>query len=99
MLGQSNVCDFFIDIYKVESDEDNVITPKQAVTEQIMAMLNNNILNKYGNESFEGWCEEGAVFENTYENRNKEFYNDCEKLMREITPLVDKLTYDYLAEL
>ena len=71
---------------------------KQAITEQIISMLNNNILNEYGNETFEGWCEDGAVFENTYPDATKEFYEECEKLMREVAPLVDKLTYNFLAD-
>lgn len=89
--------DYFIDVYMVVEDDED-ITPKQAVTEQIITMMGNNILNKYGNETFEGWCEDGAVFENTYPNATKEFYDECEKLMRKVAPLVDKLTYDHLAE-
>ena len=71
---------------------------KKAVTEQIINMLTNNILNDYGTESFEGWCENGAVFEYSYDNESKDFYVQCEKLMKEVAPLVDKLTYDFLAD-
>ena len=102
LLGKENVCDFFIDVYEVmEEDEEDFPTEKlcakSAVSGQIINMLLNNIINGNGNETFEGWCENGAVFENSYSNATKEFYEECEKLMREVAPLVDKLTYDYLA--
>ena len=103
LLGKENVCDFFIDVYEVmEEDEEDFPTEKlcakRAVSGQIVNMLINNIINGYGNETFEGWCENGAVFENSHSNATKEFYEECEKLMRKVAPLVDKLTYDYLAE-
>ena len=71
---------------------------KKAVAGQIINMLFNNLIEGNGNETFEGWCEDGAVFETAYPNATKEFVEECEKLMREVAPLVDKLTYDYLAE-
>lgn len=74
------------------------MTPKKAVTEQIIVMLTNNILNEYGNEGFEGWCEDGAVFENTYPNMSEDFYNECEELMRKVSPIIDDLTYNHLAD-
>jgi hypothetical protein len=37
---------------------------KKAVTEQIINMFDNNILNEYGTESFTGWLEDGDVFIN-----------------------------------
>lgn len=102
LLGKENVCDFFIDVYEVVQDEEDFPTEKlcakSAVSGQIVNMLINNIINGYGNETFEGWCEDGAVFETAYQNATKEFYEECEKLMREVAPLVDKLTYDYLAK-
>ena len=61
-------------------------------------MLENNIINEYGNESFEGWCEDGAVFENSYPDESEEYYQECTKLMKNVSSLVDKLTYDHLAE-
>ena len=102
LLGKENVCDFFIDVYEVmEEDEEDFPTEKlcakSAVRGQIINMLLNNIINGNGNETFEGWCENGAVFEESYPNATKEFVEECEKLMREVAPLVDKLTYDYLA--
>ena len=35
---------------------------KNAVTQQIINMLENDILNENGGESFVGWLEEGEVF-------------------------------------
>ena len=74
------------------------ITPKKAVTEQIIVMLENNILNEYGNESFEGWCENGDVFENSYPDMPDDFYRACEDLMERVSRIVDNLTYNHLAE-
>ena len=94
---------YFIDIYKVVEVENEdcpteKISAKKAISGQIVNMLVNNLINEYGNETFEGWCEDGAVFENAYPNATKEFYVECVKLMKEVAPLVDKLTYDHLAE-
>lgn len=37
---------------------------KKKVVEQIIAMLDNNILNEWGIEHFIGWLEDGIVFLN-----------------------------------
>ena len=74
------------------------ITPKEAVTEQIIAMLQNNILQHNGGEPFNGWCEDGEIFENTYPNMDEEFYKECERLMHKVSPYIDKLTYDFLED-
>ena len=71
---------------------------KKAVVEQIIGMLENNIICDNGNETFEGWCENGAVFEYSYDNESKEFYAQCEKLMKEVAPIIDRLTYDFLVD-
>ena len=60
-------------------------------------MLINNILHEHGNESFEGWCEDGDVFEIAYPNEDKEFLAECERIMKEVAPLVDRLTYNHLS--
>lgn len=73
------------------------IDARIAVTETLVNMLENNIIYGYGNESFEGWCEDGDVFETSYPSGDEEFQQECRRLMREIAPLVDKLTYNYLA--
>lgn len=65
------------------------------VTEQIIAMLNNNILCDCGTESFEGWCEDGDVF---YDNEDitEEEADAAAKLMKKVAPIVDKLTYKHI---
>ena len=74
---------------------------KIAVTQQVINMLFNNIIEGYGNESFEGWCEDRDVFGIDFSlfppSENKEFTQECKELMKEIAPIVDKLTYNYLA--
>ena len=99
--NDGDVADYLSDEYGflVESFEIDDITPKFAVTSEIVSMIENNILNGYGNETFTGWCEDGVVFENTFPNRTKEFYDECVKLMEQVAPLVDNLTYNHLADL
>lgn len=54
------------------------------VIEQVIAMLDNNVLADNGLESFEGWCENGDIFET---NRNEHI-----AVMKHIAPAVDNLT-------
>ena len=54
------------------------------VIEQVIAMLGNDILAENGLESFEGWCENGDIFET---NRNEHI-----AVMKRIAPAVDNLT-------
>lgn len=69
---------------------------KQAVAEQIIAMIDNNILNENGPEQFQGWCDRGEVFEYSQFNdgscNSKQFVSGCTELMLEISPIVDQLT-------
>lgn len=65
---------------------------RQAVTGQLISMLYNDIINEYGGESFEGWCADGEVFEDLTE----EEIEKANALVKEITPLVDNITYNYL---
>lgn len=62
------------------------------VAEQIIAMLDNNLLNDCGTESFEGWCEDGDVFRHL----NPAYEAECIALMKEVAPIVDGLTYGHL---
>ena len=71
---------------------------KKAVTEQIISMLTNNILNDNGNESFEGWCEDGDVFRYSYPDESAEFYTECIREMKVVASIIDRLTYDFLAD-
>lgn len=61
------------------------------VAEQIIAMLDNNILNDCGTEPFEGWCENGDVF-----SEHPTYQEECIKLMKEVAPIVDELTYNHI---
>ena len=71
-----------------------------AVTGQVCAMLENNVLRENGTEGFEGWCEDGDTFfhmEGKDGNPvSEEFYMACVALMHQIAPLVDQLTYLHL---
>ena len=66
-----------------------------AVTEQLVNMLSNDVLDDNGVESFEGWCEDGAVF---YDDDKLSFTVclECEALMKKVAPMVDDLVYKYL---
>ncbi len=60
-----------------------------AVTGQVINMLENNVIEDNGVESFIGWCEDGDVFD-------EKNYEECVALMRKVAPLVDELTYNFL---
>lgn len=61
------------------------------VTNQLVNMLTNNILEDNGTETFEGWCEDGEVF-----NAHPTYKEECVPLMKKVAPLVDELTYNHL---
>lgn len=61
------------------------------VANQVINMLTNNILEDNGTESFEGWCEDGAVFDG-----HPTYKGACVALMREVAPIIDSLTYNHL---
>lgn len=58
---------------------------KQKVTEQIINMLTNNILEEQGGEPFVGWCEDGEVFD---------WDKDCIALMHKVAKIVDSLSWE-----
>ena len=60
-----------------------------AVTQVLIAMLENNIICDNGVEGFEGWCEDGDIFD-------EDSHDKCVELMHKVAPLVDELTYKYL---
>lgn len=64
------------------------------VTEQVINMWNNNVLNEYGAESFIGWLEDGDVFINN--GMSEKDVNKAMEMVNEIAPLVDELTFKYL---
>ncbi len=67
---------------------------KVAVAVQLAAMIENNIIQGCGIESFEGWCEDGDVFDSVCESAENpvEFIQGCTALMREISPVIDRLS-------
>lgn len=65
---------------------------KIMVAEQIINMLDNNVLQNNGYESFKGWLEDGDVF------YNDDRYTDAEaaeamKLVDNVADLVDDLAW------
>ena len=57
-----------------------------AVVSHLVAMYENNVLGENGNETFAGWCEDGAVF------NCLEYRDECIELMKQLAPHVDALT-------
>lgn len=53
------------------------------VVSQIINMLSNNIINNNGFEHFDGWCENGEVFDYNVNDVN---------IMYQLAPYVDALT-------
>ena len=66
----------------------------KAVTEQLINMLYNNTIEENGAESFVGWCEDGEVF--ALNEMSEDDVESCMDLVNEISPLVDKLSCQYL---
>ena len=73
---------------------------KQLVAEQIMGMLENNVLQECGMESFMGWLEDGDAFYNVIncETYTDEQIEEAIALAKEITPMVDELSWKLAAE-
>ena len=68
---------------------------KQLVAAQIMGMLENNVLNQCGMESFVGWLEDGDAFYNVIncENYTDEQIEEAIALSKEIAEKVDELSW------
>ena len=62
----------------------NKIEIFKEVIEQVIAMFDNNLLADNGLESFEGWCENGDIFDTDVDEHIK--------IMKYIAPAVDSLT-------
>lgn len=63
---------------------------RKEIARQIAVMLLNGIVNEYGAECFEVWCEGGNIFESP--ENSKEYAERCKRLMSEVAPYVDKVT-------
>ena len=70
---------------------------KMMVAEQIVGMIENNVLNDCGMESFIGWLENGDVFFNADCYTDEEI-DEAMKLAHEITDLVDELSWKIAPE-
>lgn len=70
-------------------DKDKII---DALVSQIQCMYENNIINGYGNESFENWCEDGEAFRTTYDDCSEDELSAMIVGMRYIADCVDNLT-------
>ena len=70
------------------------------VASQIMGMLENNVLQECGMESFMGWLEDGDAFYNVIncETYTDEQIEEAIALAKEITPMVDELSWKLAAE-
>lgn len=64
---------------------------KKAVAGQIVAMLENDVINENGFESFTTWCEDGEVFANMEEDAGGNFVDGCMSLARELEPMIDAI--------
>lgn len=74
-------------MYEEKNKEEQAVVI--AVTQHLINMLYNNVIDGNGTEGFEGWCEDGDIFDD-------DSHDKCVELMRKIAPLVDELTYNYL---
>lgn len=63
----------------------------KAVTQQVINMLINSIVEDNGTESFEAWCENGSVFSD-----HPTYKDACTRLMKQVAPVVDQLTFNHL---
>ena len=64
------------------------------VAEQIIGMLENNVLQECGMESFIGWVEDGSTFSDTYDGeKTEEEINEAIELAKEIASIVDELSW------
>lgn len=70
---------------------------KIMVAEQIVGMIENNVLNENGGESFIGWLEDGDVFYNADCYTDEEI-DEAMRLAHEITDLVDELSWKIAPE-
>jgi hypothetical protein len=67
---------------------------KMMVAEQISGMLENNVLQGCGMESFMGWVEDGDTFYMSYEDKYTEGQiKEAILLANEIAPMVDELSW------
>lgn len=72
---------------------------KMMVAEQISGMLENNVLQGCGMESFMGWVEDGDTFYVSYKDKyTTEQIKEAILLASEIAPIVDELSWKLAIE-
>ena len=72
---------------------------KKMVAEQISGMLDNNVLQGCGMESFMGWVEDGDTFYVSYEGKyTEDQIKEAILLAEEIAPMVDELSWKLATE-
>lgn len=64
----------------------------KAVTQQVINMLYNDIIEDNGTESFECWCVGGEVFVDNDPELDEDDVLRATRLMQNIAPFVDELT-------
>ena len=70
---------------------------KMMVAEQIVGMIENNVLNECGMESFMGWLENGDAFYDADCYTDEEI-DEAMRLVHEIADLVDELSWKIAPE-
>ncbi len=74
-------------------EPDPVKDPRVAVAEQIIGMLENNVLQECGMESFTGWCEDGNVFyDGGYDGMDEEGKQEAVRIMKKISQDLDEVS-------
>ena len=63
---------------------------KQMVAGQIINMLENNVMDGCGGESFIGWLEDGDAFGDDYP---QEMVDEAMELAHEIAPFLDEVSW------
>lgn len=74
-------------MFEKKTEEENAVVI--AVTQHYINMLYNNVIDDNGVEGFEGWCEDGAIFDD-------DSHEKCVEFMHNVAPLIDELTYKFL---
>lgn len=68
----------------------NYKDPTVTIANEIVNMFYNNFVEECGGEPFEGWCEDGDIFEDYKEYGADE--KELISLMKEVAPHVDAIT-------
>lgn len=65
---------------------------RKMVAGQVIALLDNTVLQNYDGESFMSWLENGELYSNTYEATEEEIKSATE-LSKKVSELVDLLVW------